>query len=188
MRTANKPISFAKYAYFFLILGVLFSSSSCKKDEKVVDNLWKDKNEAALKELSFSSEYTPVVDPAGNGTLYIKWLKRGEGKRVYYTSLVDVYYKGMLIDKTQFDKLDKEDGEPFKVAVSQGVSTPEYSAGVIAGWSLSLQYMTEGDKCEVWIPQSLAYGSSDRIGSSGGVSIPGYSTLIFEIDVVGVKQ
>ena len=40
--------------------------------------------------------------------------------------------------------------------------------------------MVEGDKYEVWIPQQLAYGAN------GSGSIPGYSTLIFEIELVSV--
>ena len=40
----------------------------------------------------------------------------------------------------------------------------------------------EGDKYEVWIPQSLAYGSSSTD------DIPAYSTLIFEIEIVSVDE
>lgn len=182
MRTTIKQAFATQAASVALLMVMLLTAASCQKEEKEAPNEWKATNEAAIKKLAFESDYTPVNDPAGFGTLYIKWLKRGEGKRVYYTSHADVYYKGMLIDRTTFDKREFEDGEPFKVALSSGVSTAEYSAGVISGWLLSLQYMTEGDKCEVWIPQALAYGSIDKPG------IPGYSTLIFEIEVVDVKQ
>lgn len=44
--------------------------------------------------------------------------------------------------------------------------------------------MKVGEKWEVWIPQRLGYGSVDKKDSAGNVTIPAYSTLVFEIEVV----
>jgi FKBP-type peptidyl-prolyl cis-trans isomerase len=37
-----------------------------------------------------------------------------------------------------------------------------------------------GDKWEVWIPQELGYGTT------GSGEIPGYSTLVFEMELVEI--
>ena len=54
---------------------------------------------------------------------------------------------------------------------------------IVVGQSI-LQNMVVGEKWEVWIPYQLAYGTSDRKDSAGNVSIPAYSTLVFEIEVM----
>jgi FKBP-type peptidyl-prolyl cis-trans isomerase len=44
--------------------------------------------------------------------------------------------------------------------------------------------MVKGDKWEIWVPYQLAYG---RTGSSDSDNtIPGYSTLVYEIEIVSV--
>jgi len=53
-------------------------------------------------------------------------------------------------------------------------------SGVVDGFSTALQHMQEGDKWEVWIPWWLGYGES------GSGSIKGYTTLVFEIELVKV--
>jgi peptidylprolyl isomerase/FKBP-type peptidyl-prolyl cis-trans isomerase FklB len=42
--------------------------------------------------------------------------------------------------------------------------------------------MQEGDKWEIWIPWNLGYGASEN--TSG--NIPAYTTLVFEIELVGI--
>ncbi len=49
---------------------------------------------------------------------------------------------------------------------------------VIKGWTEAMQYMTEGDKWKLYIPYDLAYGER---GSPP--KIPGYSVLVFEIEI-----
>ena len=46
--------------------------------------------------------------------------------------------------------------------------------------------MVEGDKYEIWIPQQLGYADAAQTGSTDAKTIPAYSTLIFEIEVVSV--
>ncbi|MFA7065782.1 MAG: FKBP-type peptidyl-prolyl cis-trans isomerase, partial [Dysgonamonadaceae bacterium] len=53
-------------------------------------------------------------------------------------------------------------------------------SGVVDGFSTALQHMKEGDKWEVWIPWQLGYGER------GQSPIPGYTTLVFEIELVEV--
>ena len=88
-----------------------------------------------------------------------------------------------MIDGTVFDHKEFDDGIPFSCTPSPTVASEDskYSS-VISGWTVALQHMVEGDKWEVWIPQGLGYGST-AYGS-----IPAYSTLIFEIEVVEVVE
>lgn len=164
---------------------------SCKDDE---DNLDEVEQEAyrAEQDIAFQSkandpEYERWDSPAGNGYVFAKLLKEGNGKRIYFTSRLSVYYKGYLTDGTVFDQQLVEDGAPFLCAVSSYYAnySSYYGTGyssVIEGWTVALQYMCEGDKYEVWIPQSLAYGSTSTD------DIPAYSTLIFEIEVVSIDE
>lgn len=55
-----------------------------------------------------------------------------------------------------------------------------YINGVIDGFSTALQHMKEGDIWEIWVPWELGYGSS------GSGSIPGYTTLVFEIELMEI--
>ncbi len=52
--------------------------------------------------------------------------------------------------------------------------------GVIDGFSTALQHMKEGDIWEIWVPWELGYGSS------GSGNIPGYTTLVFEIELMEI--
>lgn len=177
-----------KILHFALMLLCVLAVSSCKDDDKdeVMDETYKLENEAAFQEKLNDHSYTKWNSQANNGFVLAKQLKEGTGKQVYYNSRISVYYKGSLIDGTVFDSNLEEDTTPFKCAVSSTYATydatynPTGYASVIAGWTVALQNMKEGDKWEVWIPQELAYGSS------GSGSIKPYSTLIFEIEVASV--
>ena len=52
---------------------------------------------------------------------------------------------------------------------------------LIEGWIIAMQAMHVGDKWEVYIPASMGYGRYAQPG------IPAYSTLIFEIELLGVQ-
>jgi len=52
---------------------------------------------------------------------------------------------------------------------------------VIPGWVEALQLMPEGSKWRLYIPQELAYGAQ-----GAGASIPPYSALIFDVELLKV--
>ena len=54
------------------------------------------------------------------------------------------------------------------------------SATLIEGWIIAMQQMCVGDKWEVYIPAEMGYGKFSQPG------IPGGSTLIFEIELLGI--
>lgn len=51
---------------------------------------------------------------------------------------------------------------------------------LIGGWIIALQQMCVGDKWEIYLPASMGYGKFSQPG------IPGGSTLIFEIELLGI--
>lgn len=179
-----------RIVHFALMLLCVLAVSSCKDDDKdeVIDETYKLKNEAAFQEKLNDHTYTKWNSPANNGFVLAKQLKEGTGKQVYYNSRISVYYKGSLIDGTVFDSnLEEDTSIPFRCAVSSAYANynsynPNGYTSVIAGWTVALQYMKEGDKWEVWIPQELGYGSS------GSGTIQPYTTLIFEIEVASVDE
>lgn len=99
--------------------------------------------------------------------LQYKVITEGTGPSPTETSVVEVDYKGTLIDGTEFDSSYKN-GKPVQFPVN----------GVIKGWTEALQLMKQGAKWELYIPSDLAYGP----GGAGGLIGPN-STLIFEVEL-----
>lgn len=101
--------------------------------------------------------------------LQYKVIKEGKGKKPAATDTVTTHYRGTLIDGTEFDSSYKG-GEPVSFPVK----------GVIPGWTEALQLMPIGSKWQLFIPAELAYGE----GGQG--PIPPNSTLIFDIELIGI--
>lgn len=102
--------------------------------------------------------------------VYCKVLKEGggDGRHPSPRSIVVVHYTGRTIDGKQFDS--SRGGAPLAMRLSD----------LIEGWIVALQQMCVGDKWEVYIPASMGYGKFSQPG------IPGGSTLIFEIELLGI--
>lgn len=105
-----------------------------------------------------------------NGLQY-EILRAGDGTKPKATDEVIVHYHGTLIDGSIFDS-----------SVDRGESISFPLNGVIRGWTEILQLMPVGSKWRVYIPYQLAYGDKPA-----GPKIQPYSTLIFEIDLLGIK-
>lgn len=84
---------------------------------------------------------------------------------------VRVKYKGTFIDGTEFDSTEKSNGgEPVEFMLNQ----------VIKGWTEGVQLMGVGSKFKFTIPAELGYGDRD-VGP-----IPANSTLLFEVELLGI--
>jgi FKBP-type peptidyl-prolyl cis-trans isomerase FklB len=109
------------------------------------------------------------VEATASGLQY-EVIRAGSGKTPSASNTVEVHYKGTFIDGTTFDS-SYDRGQTIEFRLN----------GVIAGWTEGLQLMQEGAHYKFFIPYHLAYGE-------GGVGpIPGYSTLIFDVELIKVK-
>ena len=97
-------------------------------------------------------------------------LTEGTGKQPKATDTVRCHYEGSLINGSVFDSSYKR-GEPAEFGLNQ----------VIPGWTEGVQLMKEGAKYRFYIPYLLGYGENG-VGSS----IPPYSTLIFDVELIKV--
>jgi FKBP-type peptidyl-prolyl cis-trans isomerase len=105
--------------------------------------------------------------------LKIEELHIGEGPAVKEGDTIVVHYTGWLIDGKKFDSShDRE--QPFEVQIGAGY--------VIRGWDMGIPGMKAGGKRKLTIPYQLAYG---KYGIDP--DIPGFATLIFEIDLLKIK-
>ncbi len=110
----------------------------------------------------------PGVLPLDKGIFY-KVITNGDPKRPSQgrNSVVTVHYTGKTINGRTFD------------SSRSGVAPAFRLRDLIPGWIIALQQMHPGDRWEVYIPAEQAYG---RLSQPG---IPGGSTLIFDIELIG---
>jgi len=110
------------------------------------------------------------VSTTASGLQYEVITKGTGGAKPKETDTVNVHYHGTLIDGVVFDS-SVERNEPISFPLN----------GVIPGWTEGLQLMGVGDKFRFFIPSDLAYGDS------GAGPIPPNSTLIFEVELLGIE-
>lgn len=143
--------------------------------EKALAIEFADNKEAGEKFLAENKTKEGVqTTPSG---LQYKIITKGTGAIPADTSRVKVHYKGTLIDGTEFDS-------SYKRKDKNGQSKPStFRANqVIKGWTEALTMMPVGSKWELYIPYELAYGSRN----SG--KIKPFSTLIFEVELLGIEK
>ena len=96
---------------------------------------------------------------------------KGKGKMVKEGDSIEVTYKGTFLDGGVFDP----GSQPLKMVYSKSMS-------LIKGWVNILGEMNEGEKVKVLIPSAMGYGPMGR------GSIPPYTPLVFELQVVKVTS
>ena len=112
-----------------------------------------------------------TASPAANAGLIVQDEVIGTGAEAVAGSLVSVQYTGKLENGTVFDTSAGK--APIQFPLGQGY--------VIPGWELGITGMKVGGKRLLIIPPNMAYCDKDN------GPIPANSTLIFEVELVGVK-
>jgi FKBP-type peptidyl-prolyl cis-trans isomerase FkpA len=99
--------------------------------------------------------------------LFYKILNEGSGRRPADQDLVQVSYKGWLLDDSVFDESDSN-GRVFRLG------------GLIAAWREGLPKIKSGGRIRLYCPSKLGYGSTAR------PNIPANSVLVFDISLKAV--
>ncbi|MBU6347161.1 MAG: FKBP-type peptidyl-prolyl cis-trans isomerase [Actinomycetales bacterium] len=156
---------YKKLLALLLILGLALTGCS-SKTKNVLDAVTVTGNLGSAPVITIGSNA-----PASGTKLEIKDLAKGSGEAVKATSTVTAHYTGVgLTSKQQFDS-SWDRGQPIDFPLS----------GVIKGWQEGLVGMQVGGRRVLSIPGELAYGPTGN-----GVIGPN-ETLIFVVDLVGVK-
>ena len=102
--------------------------------------------------------------------IYYKVLSEGrnDGKHPSPRSIVTAHDTGWTINGKKFDS--SRGGAPLAIRLCD----------LIEGWIVAIQQMCVGDRWEVYIPAEMGYGKFSQPG------IPAGSTLIFEIELLGI--
>jgi FKBP-type peptidyl-prolyl cis-trans isomerase len=99
--------------------------------------------------------------------------KKGDGPEAKSGQTVSVHYTGRLTNGKKFDS-SVDRGQPFEFPLGQGA--------VIKGWDEGVAGMKVGERRQLTIPAELGYG--DR---GAGPDIPPGATLVFDVELLGVK-
>lgn len=150
--------------------GVMPAATAGEYIQTTIANLQFGENKKAGEQFLAENALKDGVVVTESGLQY-EVLKMGKGPQPTATDRVKVHYHGTLIDGTVFDS-SVERGEPITFALNQ----------VIAGWTEGVQLMPVGSKFRFYIPQELGYGAREA------GSIPAYSTLIFEVELLGIEK
>jgi FKBP-type peptidyl-prolyl cis-trans isomerase len=149
-----------RYLLAIILIASVFLTS-CKSDsEKELETLQ-----------DYITSHNITTEPTESGLYYIE-THEGTGAQAETGDIATVNYSGTYLDGEEFDS-SYDKGKPFEFTLGLGE--------VIAGWDEGIAYMKEGGKATLIIPSSLAYGAN------GAGSIPGYTSLIFEVELVDVK-
>ncbi len=201
----NKVNTLRLFASMILLaLVCLFSSCSEKEDDTeeyadwqtVNETYWESLYESTQKKIAAGDDSWKIIPTWTKNTtatltkndyviVHVITEGTGSGSPIYSDS-VRVHYRGRLLPSLTYTsgyqfqstwsgtELDVTSAIPYTVQV----------AG-IDGWATALMQMHIGDRWELYIPYTLAYGTAGTTSSStNSTSIPGYSTLIFDVMLV----
>ena len=170
-----KKLIFIIFLITFVCFGLTFAQTKKRVVRKRVttkQTVKKNKKGVAVKRKIDKKMTANAAVTTESGLTYIV-TKQGDGAQIKKGDNVIVNYTGLLTNGAMFDS-SLNRNETFSFQVGAGM--------VIQGWDEGLQKLKVGDHATLIIPSTLGYGER----GAGGV-IPPNATLIFLIEVVGVK-
>jgi FKBP-type peptidyl-prolyl cis-trans isomerase len=160
----------AEYVYYEIKLNEIISRE--EMNLRIEERNTRLKSDDMAQLTSFLEDNYPDATPTESGLYYIR-TKKGSGKKPVEGQTVSVHYTGKLLDGTQFDSSIGR-GKPIEFPIGQG--------RVIKGWDQGIAMMRKGEKGVLIIPSELGYGSR------GSGSIPPFSSLVFDVELVDIKD
>ena len=129
-----------------------------------------DKEKVSGREFADKAAKEQGAQKLPSGVIY-KQLKAGSGPNPQPTDKVKVNYEGKLPNGTVFDSSYKR-GQPAEFGLNQ----------VIKCWTEGVGKMKVGEKARLVCPSDTAYGDHGH-----PPTIPGGSTLVFEVELLGIN-
>ena len=176
----------------------IFAASNSKDHDAVqFNNRWLIRNNNSWKALDSDATKQPVLRPMTNldsivqqkieedhlriklnkdsviykEGIFYQTVKEGNGQLVNLTDTVKVFYKGWLFNN----------GNVFDETKENSVSFP--LSRLIRGWQIGVPQCKVGGKIRLFIPSGSAYGIR-----TFSTNIPPNNTLVFDVEVVEVKE
>jgi len=170
-RVPNLPPELDSLDYIYFNVKMLDIKTEAEMQAAMEAETEMQRNEETVKRNAYLDENYPNAEPSATGLYYVQ-TKKGSGSKPEIGKKVKVHYTGTLLDGTKFDS-SVDRGEPFEFPLGRGQ--------VIKGWDEGIANMQKGEKGFLIIPSDLAYGPGSR-------SIPPFSTLIFEVELVDFEK
>jgi FKBP-type peptidyl-prolyl cis-trans isomerase FkpA len=145
-----------KYRFLMILIASLFFAG-CEPGDPY------EKERLAIE--SYKKDHNITAEPLASGLYYIE-TKTGTGAKPAYGAKVKVKYTGTYTNGTVFDS------GTYVFFLGMG--------GVIKAWDEGIGYMKEGGTAILIVPSDLGYGPD------GNLDIPGYTPLIFTVELVDI--
>lgn len=117
----------------------------------------------------------PNETPKPSG-LYFFPVQEGSGDSIKVGDRVQIFYSTWTVDSILIDETDGYTNghryDPYEFVVGNGKA--------IQGLEEAMTYMRKGGKVNLVIPSELAYGQS------GSLTVPGFTTLLMQVEVYKV--
>lgn len=205
-----------KKIYLLPLFLLVLSFVACNETEEYDKYAnWQERNEAFIDSLqtvynsSQRGNLERIQDPRDKSSyIFFKRMENSNSDVPFplYTSEVTVFYRGMYINEDVFSNAEAPnyfvtklyaDGEidlfdqNFK-GDDPSVDFDSPSTGLvkdfISGWIEVLQIMRPGDRFEVYIPYTSAYGENGQTDVYGSITVKGYSTLVFDVRLERIDE
>jgi FKBP-type peptidyl-prolyl cis-trans isomerase len=153
----------SKSILFFLTIATIVLLVSCdpaKKYEKA-------EKDSITNYLNTNSNLDYVQQSSG---LYYLETLAGTGRQPVALDTVSVYYTGKFLNGTVFDS--NVGGSLLVFTIGKGEK--------LIGFEEGIMLMKQGGKATILLPSSLAYGTQ------GFYTIPGYTALLYDVELVKV--
>jgi FKBP-type peptidyl-prolyl cis-trans isomerase FkpA len=157
----------------YVLLGsfFLFLLAACSKDDNFDVDAQFDKETAAIQTYLKDNNLPATLDSATGIYYHIEAPGNGVDTVAFkYETVLKAHYKGKFLSN---DKVFQE---------TDSIPLEFYYGQVITGWQIGLLKITKGGKIRLYLPSYWAYGRQGR------ETIPGNASLIFDIELVDIKN